>query len=101
VREEGQKGLLSFVCRVGHAFSGESLVMSKEEQLEEALWGAVEVYEEIALLHREMSARARDGGVRDVANAYQRRMKRAIALMAELRDIIARDAPANADRGKD
>jgi two-component system chemotaxis response regulator CheB len=100
VREEGDKGLLSFVCRVGHAFSSESLIKCKEEQLEDALWAAVEVYEEVALLHSEMSVRARDGGVRDLADAYQRRTKRAMTLMGELRDIIERDSPAGTERGR-
>lgn len=100
VREEGKKGHLAFTCRVGHAFSGESLLKGKEEQLEQALWAAVEVYEEIVVLHSEMSVRARTGGVRNIAQAYDRRAKRAEGLMSELRGIISRDTPATADRVK-
>jgi two-component system chemotaxis response regulator CheB len=100
VREDGDKGHLSFTCRVGHAFSGESLLKCKEEQLEDALWAAVEVYEEIVLLHREMSNRARAGGVIGVAKAYERRAKRGASLMSRLRQIISSDSPATADRVK-
>lgn len=100
VREEGRRGHLAFSCRVGHAYSGESLIRCKEEQLEDTLWSAVEVYEETALLHSEMSARARADGVREIADAYQARAQRASALVADLRQIIARDAPATTDRVK-
>ncbi len=58
VREEGRQGHLAFACSIGHAYSGESLISSKEEQIEDTLWSAVEVYQEIALLH------ARDVGPR-------------------------------------
>jgi two-component system chemotaxis response regulator CheB len=101
VREEGSKGHLAFACRVGHAFSGESLVRCKEEQLENTLWEAVEVYEEIVLLHRELAGRSRGANVRGVGQAYERRAKRALALVADLRDIIYRDSPANAERVKE
>jgi two-component system chemotaxis response regulator CheB len=100
VREEGTKGHLSFMCRVGHAFSAESLMKSKEEQVEDTLWTAVEVYEEIALLHREMSAHARAQGLQPLARAYELREKRAGTAMSDLRALIARDGPATADRVK-
>jgi hypothetical protein len=97
VREEGSQGHLAFTCRVGHAFSGESLLKAKEEQLEDGLWSAVEVYEELLLLHQEMAARARRNGVRPIAVAYQQRAKRAEAGMAALRALIERDRPATPD----
>jgi two-component system chemotaxis response regulator CheB len=101
VREEGRRGHLAFACSIGHAYSGESLIKSKEEQLEDTLWSAVEVYQEIALLHQEMSVRLRADGGRGIAGAYERRAKRARGLAAELREIIGRDAVVGADRGKD
>ena len=100
VREEGDQGHLAFTCRVGHAFSGESLIKVKEEQLEEALWSAVEVFEEIVLLHREMTARARANGARHLAVGYQRRTRSAEASMSGLRAIISKDGPATIDRDK-
>ncbi|HVV52760.1 MAG TPA: hypothetical protein VHO06_24075 [Polyangia bacterium] len=93
-REENREGLLSFVCKVGHGFSGESLVRSKEDQLEYVLWSAVETFHEIAVLHEEMAARARDRRAPDLARAYRRRSQRAVTLGAELRQIISRDGPA-------
>ena len=100
VREEGRQGHLTFVCSIGHGYSGESLIRSKEEQLEDTLWSAVELYQEVALLHHEMSDRMRAEGGRGIADAYQRRAKRATALGSELRDMIGKDAPAGGERGK-
>jgi two-component system chemotaxis response regulator CheB len=100
VREEGARRHLAFSCRVGHGYSGESLIAGKEEQLESSLWSAVEVYEEIVLLHDEMATRARADGVRELADAFQDRAERARVLMADLRQIIARDSVAAPARGK-
>ena len=88
------------MCRIGHTFSGESLIECKEGQLEESLWEVVETYEEIAILHEEMSRRARAGRARGIAQAYRRRAGRAAALGKDVRAIISKDAPAEADRGR-
>jgi len=100
VREEGRQGHLTFVCSIGHAYSGESLISSKEGQLEDTLWSAVELYQEVALLHHEISERMRADGGRRIADAYQRRAKRATALASDLREMIGRDAPAGGEHGK-
>jgi two-component system chemotaxis response regulator CheB len=47
--EQQEGNLLRFRCRVGHAYSTESLVAEQREALEGALWGAV-VAEAIAHL---------------------------------------------------
>src|SRR5262245_34041849 len=41
----GPRRYLRFRCRVGHAFSGETLLEAKEEQLERALFSAGETLE--------------------------------------------------------
>jgi two-component system chemotaxis response regulator CheB len=100
VREEGPKGHLSFTCRVGHAFSGESLIEVKEEQLEDTLWASVELFEEVILLHKELAARARANGVRALAGSYDRRSQTAEHHMKSLRALIAQDTPAASERKK-
>jgi two-component system, chemotaxis family, protein-glutamate methylesterase/glutaminase len=92
--EERSPGQLSFVCRVGHAYAGETLVTAKEDQVENALWSAVECYEEVALLGNEMAAKLRGVGARGLAIDHQRRARRAISRAAELRRLISRDRPA-------
>jgi two-component system chemotaxis response regulator CheB len=47
--------LLRFRCRVGHAYGAESLLASKNEELEGALWTALRTLEERVALHRRLS----------------------------------------------
>jgi two-component system chemotaxis response regulator CheB len=47
-----------FRCRIGHAFTAESLVAIQAEALEAALWTALRALEEHAALVRRMAARA-------------------------------------------
>lgn len=84
-------GRLAFSCRVGHRFSEQSLVSIKEDQLEEALWTAVELYEEMALLHEVLARRDASG---ERAAARRARAARAAAYAATIRELIQRDGLA-------
>jgi len=50
--------LIRFRCRVGHAFSIETLLAEQSEQLEEALWIALRALEESASLATRMAEKA-------------------------------------------
>lgn len=50
--------LLRFRCRVGHAFSIDSILAAQSEQIEEALWAALKTLEESASLSRRMISKA-------------------------------------------
>jgi two-component system chemotaxis response regulator CheB len=87
VQEASGYGLLTFRCGVGHTFSLESLMPLKEDQVEEALWSAVELYEELAMLHHYLAARSK-------APSLVRREKSALALAKKLRAIVTMDRRA-------
>jgi two-component system, chemotaxis family, protein-glutamate methylesterase/glutaminase len=85
VQVEGKRADLVFECRVGHIFSVEELLVSKEERLHARLWTAYTgLLELIALLDdlgaREpnVDGRRRYGERSDVARAQAERLRRLI-----------------------
>jgi two-component system chemotaxis response regulator CheB len=54
--------LVRFRCRVGHAFSPDSLLASQSESLEEALWAALRALEESAALAERLQSRSAERG---------------------------------------
>ena len=54
--------LIRFRCRVGHAFSPESLFASQSASLEEALWVALRALEESAALAERLQVRSSERG---------------------------------------
>lgn len=50
--------LLRFRCRVGHAFTAESMVEGQADNVEEALWMAVNTLEESELLYAQLADQA-------------------------------------------
>lgn len=101
VTEPIDTGLLVFACLIGHRFSGESLLPIKEDQVETALWSAVEGCEELVLLYRELGARAEQRGAREAATRYYQRADQALANAESLRKLIAEDGPATTELDRD
>ncbi len=60
--EVKDENLLRFRCRVGHAYSSESLLTAKSEELEGALWSALRALEESAAISDRMADRAKKNG---------------------------------------
>ena len=82
---------LSFACTVGHRFSIESLIEAKEDELEKALWGGIELYLELAVMYREVSRQARARGDEAVARASDARVAKAEEFGERLRRVLASD----------
>ncbi len=63
--------LLRFRCRVGHAFSPDSLLAEQEDALEEALWTGLRALEESAALSRRLAAQAEQRGFERAAVRFR------------------------------
>ena len=94
--ELGAGPLVRFECRVGHAFSPESLVSEQGRALEEALWGALQSLEERADLLRRMARRAEAPSAR----RFQERALAAREHAGVVREAVAQFAEAAATGGE-
>jgi two-component system chemotaxis response regulator CheB len=92
VTELGDHGFLSFRCRVGHVFSADAIVELKEDRLDEALFTALELLEEIVQLETVLAARGGKPGVREVSVAP--RVGRARKHARTLRGLMRDEGPA-------
>jgi two-component system chemotaxis response regulator CheB len=93
--EIGDPDLPRFRCRVGHAYTAESLVAQQDDYLEDALWAALRSLEENVTLARRMSERfRRNPGTASLAERYQRRAESHQRHANELRRLLTeRPAP--------
>ena len=97
--EVDEGGLARFRCRVGHAWSADSLLFEQAERLEEALWTALRSLEERGALARRLAERAAGSG-HTTAQAHFAGQARDCAERAEIirRTIMAgRPEPAAAE----
>jgi two-component system chemotaxis response regulator CheB len=95
VSEMGRGGLFFFECRVGHTFSGESLIHAKEDRVEEHLWSAIETFDELSLLHQEVAQRLAARGAARTARSYRDRARRAAKQAKLLRELVGNDRPVD------
>jgi two-component system chemotaxis response regulator CheB len=75
-------------CRVGHAFSDNSLLALQGDQLETALWTALRALEERAALNRRVASRSARAGRQSVATRYRRQARDADENAAVVRDLL-------------
>lgn len=66
--------LLRFRCRVGHAFSADSMFSAQSEEIEDALWSALKTLEENASLSRRMADQARKRGQDWLARTFDEKI---------------------------
>ena len=67
--------LVRFRCRVGHAYTAESMLEEKTEALESALYAALNTLEENALMSEGLAARARQTGQPHAAARFETRAR--------------------------
>jgi two-component system chemotaxis response regulator CheB len=75
-------------CRVGHAWTGVSLIAQQDAGLEHALWMALRTLEEKAALARRMAASARARGSVRTAAHYEDSARDALSATGRLRDLL-------------
>jgi two-component system chemotaxis response regulator CheB len=84
--------LLRFRCRVGHAWSPESLVAQQTAELESALWMALRNLEEKSALSRRLATRAFERGHQLTADHLVQEADEAVRAAELLRELIVRMA---------
>jgi two-component system chemotaxis response regulator CheB len=84
--EEGH--LVRFRCRVGHAWSPESLLESQSVALEGALWMALRGLEEKAALNLQLGERANDAGHPQSAAMFSTSAQAARAAAEQVRRLV-------------
>ncbi len=83
------KDALRYRCRVGHAWSPESLEAAKDDEVEDAIWVAVRNLEERSALYQELAERSRFGGRSRSAGIYEERWREASRAAEVIRGVLA------------
>jgi two-component system, chemotaxis family, protein-glutamate methylesterase/glutaminase len=86
-------GTPRYRCRVGHAFSEETLFAEQKASLEVALWTAVRALEESAELARRMQKRARSRASDRAAEQYARDARAYDERARAIRDVLHHGLP--------
>jgi two-component system chemotaxis response regulator CheB len=79
--------LLRFRCRVGHAYTSETLTTEQALTVEHALWSALRALEEQAAVRRRMADRARRQGLKS-AERYQQRAEELDEQAQHVRNLV-------------
>jgi two-component system chemotaxis response regulator CheB len=88
--ELDEGNLIRYRCRIGHAWSAETLLLEQVEATEAALWAAIRTLEEKAALHRSLAQRP-DGSHRNPSRAFHEdRAVEATGSAAVLRELLRR-----------
>jgi len=86
--ETEEKGILRFRCRVGHAYSSDSMLAAQTYSVDHALWAALRALEERAVLNKKMSDRAGERRHTWVARAFADRARIAAEHAAVVRGVL-------------
>ncbi len=84
--EEGN--ILKFKCRVGHAFTADTMLADQGVDVERALWAALRVMEEHGELSTRLAARARKNGLSYAEKLYSERAEEATSNASVLRELL-------------
>ena len=83
--------LVRFRCRVGHAYSIESMMAAQSEGVEEALWAALKTLEESVSLSRRLADQARERGQDWLAQRFEEKLQDAVQRAEMIRSVLFKD----------
>jgi two-component system, chemotaxis family, protein-glutamate methylesterase/glutaminase len=86
--EEG--GTLRFRCRVGHAFTADTMLEDQGVDVERALWAALRVLEENSELSTRLAEKARVSGRQQAEKRYSERASESIYNATLLRQLLTK-----------
>jgi two-component system chemotaxis response regulator CheB len=86
--EADERGIVRFRCRVGHAYSSESMLAAQTDSVDRALWIALRSMEERAALTHRLAERARARRHHWVARAFEERALAADGHAAVIRELL-------------
>lgn len=98
--EQQENGFVRYRCRVGHAYTAESMLEEKGEALEDALYVAFNTLQESAAISDRLAARARGSGHAHAARRFGERAREARQKAEEIRRVLtdeANEAQPNAE----
>ena len=90
--QEGE--YVRYRCRVGHAFSPETMLGAQDDVLEEALWSAVKTLEESARLSKRLAATERQRGHDWLVKRFEEKEQEARQRVEVIRRYLLRSADA-------
>ena len=88
INDEGE--FKRYRCRVGHAFSPETMIAAQSDKLEEALWGAMKTLEETVRLSHRLATSERQRGHEWMAVRFEEKEREAIARVEMIRSVLRR-----------
>ncbi|HWR17747.1 MAG TPA: chemotaxis protein CheB, partial [Terriglobales bacterium] len=88
--EADEGGTLRFRCRVGHAFTADTMLQDQSLDVERALWAALRVLEENAELSHRMASRSRKSGRHHAHQLYANRSEESRRNAMVLRELLTR-----------
>jgi two-component system chemotaxis response regulator CheB len=97
--EIDEEVFVRFRCRVGHAWSPDSLLVQQHEELESALWMALRALEDKSALHRRMAENARNGGHSRLASASDHLSSDSARSATVIRELLLRQGAATQTDG--
>jgi two-component system, chemotaxis family, protein-glutamate methylesterase/glutaminase len=99
--EHAEAGVLQWQCRVGHRYSPETLIDLQADDVEGALWAAIRVLADRAVLLHRMAEQAQERGQGRAARRFRRRSESAAEQAEIVRQALARAAGTTLRRVSD